>query len=284
MYAQMTPMSELPPLNATRFSSIQVVEQTGSTNADLLAAAAEGEPDGAVLVTGHQTAGRGRQNREWHDEPGNSLLVSLLARPALAVAPLFPLLAGVAIVEAINTMDPAGSVGLKWPNDLLAPSLGERKVAGILSESATGARTGVSTGGDATDGEGRSGTIVVVVGMGLNLRWGSPPPDEIASKAASLAEVLGRPVERDDVLHRYLRAFEFWLRRLETSGPEVLLDRYRVHCLTIGRSVRFETSVGERHGVVNNISPTGTLLLQTAAGEVELHAGDAHHIPTETPT
>ena len=262
MYAQMAPMTELPPLNETRFSSIRVVTQTGSTNEDLLTAARDGEPEGLVLVTGHQTAGRGRQNRQWHDEPGNSLLVSLLARPERSIAPLFPLLAGVAIVEAINTMEPAGSVGLKWPNDLLASSADERKIAGILAESATGSADG----------------MVVVVGMGVNLRWGSPPPDDIADKAVTLTEVVGRPVERDDVLHRYLRAFEFWLRRLEQDGAAVLLERYRTHCLTIGRSVRFETSAGEHRGVVSDISPSGTLLLQTDDGEIELHAGDAHHV------
>ncbi|MGB5755300.1 MAG: hypothetical protein WBM50_00165, partial [Acidimicrobiales bacterium] len=63
-------MAELPSLNATRFTSIRTTAETGSTNADLLAEAARGAAEGNVLVTDHQTAGRGRQRRSWHDEPG----------------------------------------------------------------------------------------------------------------------------------------------------------------------------------------------------------------------
>ncbi len=233
-----------------------------------------------MLVTDHQTAGRGRQNRNWHDEPGNALLVSLLLRPKLAVAPLMPLLTGIAAVEAVHTLLPAEDqtaelgpvVGLKWPNDVLAPQLDERKVAGILAESSTSTPTAMS---------GEDDSIVVVVGMGLNLRWGSPPPDEIAARAATLSEVLGREVERIEVLHRYLRAFEHWLGQLEQHGAAALLDRYRSHCLTIGRSVRFATAATEHHGTVVDVSPSGTLLLETVDGVVELHAGDAHHIPIE---
>jgi BirA family biotin operon repressor/biotin-[acetyl-CoA-carboxylase] ligase len=247
------------------------VAETGSTNADLLAEAAAGGPEGRVLVTDHQTAGRGRQSRAWHDEPGDALLVSVLLRPRRAIAPLIPLVTGLAAVETVEAIVGPGApgerpVGLKWPNDVLSPAHGERKLAGILAEATTAS-------------EDRADRLVVVVGMGLNLRRGSPPPPEIQARAVTLAELAGRPVPRDDVLDRFLRRLDRWLGRLEEDGPEPVLDAYRATCLTLGRRVRFATGEGERRGVATGISPEGALLLRTDDGcELELHAGDAHHL------
>lgn len=285
----MTGLAEYPPLNRTRFHDVRTVPETGSTNADLLAAAAEGAAEGVVLVTDHQTAGRGRQSRSWHDEPGTSLLVSVLLRPSLRLAPLLPLLSGVAAVEAVNSVldDGVAGPGLKWPNDVLAPSLGERKLAGILAESATTAAgsttatatTSTAAGSVSSPSPDGAGTIVVVVGMGMNLRWGRPPPTQIRSRAATVAELAGRDVARDDVLRSYLRCLEYWLQRVEVEGREVLLNGYRAHCLTIGRTVRFATGSAEYVGRAVDVSSTGTLLMDTADhGRVELHAGDAHHL------
>lgn len=286
----MTGLTELLALNETRFSDIRVVAETGSTNADLLDEGRAGAPEGSVLLTDHQTAGRGRQARNWHDEPGNALLVSLLLRPSRELAPLTPLLSGVAAVEALlalleqesgGTGSSPGSpleaqqpaVGLKWPNDVLSPLLDERKLAGILAESTTSGSSRSATA-DLDD------DLVVVVGMGLNLRWGSPPPADISSKAATVGELAGRPVDREEVLGLYLRWFEHWLRIIESEGTAPLLDRYRRRCLTIGREVRFTTAKADYDGTVVDVSDAGTLLLDTGSdGIVELHAGDAHHVP-----
>jgi BirA family biotin operon repressor/biotin-[acetyl-CoA-carboxylase] ligase len=273
MYAQMADFAELPPVPGTRFSTVRLVAETGSTNADLLAEAVDGGAEGRVLVTDHQRSGRGRQRRAWHDEPGNALLVSALLRPKRDHAPLIPLATGLAAVDAVGAVAGVdGLVGLKWPNDVLAPRHGERKLAGILAEATTaGPGSGTSSG--------RAGDIsmIVVVGMGLNLRWGSPPPAEIAERAVTLAELTGRPVDRDDVLASFLVALERWLTCLEDGGP--LLEAYRRVCLTVGRTVRFATSDGELRGTAVGISAAGTLLLDTGSGQpVELNAGDAHHL------
>ena len=98
--------------------------------------------------------------------------------------------------------------------------------------------------------------------MGMNLSWERQPPADLAKKAVTLGEVLGQPVDRDEVLHRYLRALEYWLDRLERFGPPVLLDRYRSYCLTIGRSVRFVTATEELEGTAVDVSDRGTLLLE----------------------
>ena len=261
--ADMAGFTERVAPDGTRFGPVHVVPETGSTNADLLAAAADGGAAGRVLVTDHQTAGRGRQRRAWHDEPGSSLLVSVLLRPPASQAPLIPLATGLAAVDAVGAVAPdRPAVGLKWPNDVLVPAAGERKLAGILSEATS------SGGGD---------ELVVVVGMGMNLRWSAAPPDEVATRAITVEEVAGHAVERDRVLDAFLVALERWLSALE-AGPG-FLDAYRSACLTIGRPVRFATATGEHRGLAVDVSSTGTLLMDTDAGErVELHAGDAHHL------
>ena len=109
---------------------IQIVDETGSTNTDLLSAAASGAPDRSVLMARHQTAGRGRLDRTWIAPPGSNLLVSLLFRKV----PEQPheltrrvALAAAAACRAIAGVTPT----LKWPNDLL---LDGRKLAGVLAQ------------------------------------------------------------------------------------------------------------------------------------------------------
>jgi BirA family biotin operon repressor/biotin-[acetyl-CoA-carboxylase] ligase len=134
---------------------ITSVEETGSTNADLSAAAAAGAADRTVLVTRHQTAGKGRLDRQWIAAPGTNLLVSLLFRDV----PTHPheLTQRVALAAARACHEVAGvSPTLKWPNDLL---LEGRKLGGVLAQA------------------GGPGPQYVVVGLGLNVRWA---PDDAA--------------------------------------------------------------------------------------------------------
>ena len=141
------PNDGLERVSGTRFTDVRYLAETGSTNADLLAAAASGLRGPLVLVTGHQNAGRGRQDRSWFDEPGDSLLVSVLVDADPSWAGLLPLAAGVAAVNAVNSTvngavsqsvvppsgggpNPAdGVVALKWPQRRSGP-LGRRAKAG----------------------------------------------------------------------------------------------------------------------------------------------------------
>jgi BirA family biotin operon repressor/biotin-[acetyl-CoA-carboxylase] ligase len=149
-------------------TAVRVVARTGSTNADLLAAARAGTAAGTVLVAEEQTAGRGRLDRSWHSQPGAALTFSVLLRPA-AIPPSargwLPLLTGVAVAAALRAQTGL-DVSLKWPNDVLVsgaePGMAG-KLAGILAEQA----------GDA-----------IVVGIGLNV---SARRDELpAPQATSL--------------------------------------------------------------------------------------------------
>ena len=114
---------------------IRTLPQTGSTNADLLAALRAGERvgEGEWLVAGRQTAGRGRQGRDWFDGAGNfmgSTIVRLSPRdPSPAT---LALVAGVAVHETVlPQLAQPSALAIKWPNDLLYAGA---KLAGILLE------------------------------------------------------------------------------------------------------------------------------------------------------
>jgi BirA family transcriptional regulator, biotin operon repressor / biotin---[acetyl-CoA-carboxylase] ligase len=268
--AEMTPEWEVPSVTAgpidrrpapagTRFVGVAHVVETGSTNADLLDVVRTGRPrDGMVLVTDHQTAGRGRQGRVWHDRPARSLLVSVLLQVGRERAGLVPLATGLAAVEALEGCGPVGA-RLKWPNDVLVPSAGERKVAGILAEATT-----------------RDDELWVVVGMGLNLSWPDDRPDELLDRLVALDEVVPG-VARDELLDRWLVRLDRRLSQLERE-PGALLADYRRACLSIGRQVRMATPGGEVHGLVEDVGDDGALLLRTEGSLVRLDAGDVHHI------
>lgn len=237
---------------------VRWVAETGSTNADVLAAAAEGEPEGYVLAAGHQTRGRGRLGRSWESPRGTSLSVSFLLRPAgvpPARWPWLPLLVGVAAVDAVA--DAAGVAAvLKWPNDVL---LDGRKLAGILVE-----RTDTPSGAAA------------VAGVGMNVQ--AAPPD-----AASLAHT-GVTSERvlDALQDRVAARYTAWLA--DPASAE-LADAYRARCDTLGRQVRAELPSGEVvTGQAVDVDTTGRLVIATADGEQAVSAGEIVHLrPSHLP-
>jgi len=253
------------------------VAETGSTNRDLLAAAAEGAPDGTVLVAAHQTAGRGRRDRTWTAPPGASLLASVLVRPNLPADRLFllTLACGLAALDAVAEVSGA-SVGLKWPNDLVtvAPPDGagadldrsdlDRKVAGILAES------------HVVDGR----VEAVVVGMGLNLNWPSPLPDELAATATSLNLLTGHEVDLEAILTSWLDHYGRALDDLDADGGASVLTRARERSATLGRSVEVELADRSLRGRAVALTDAGHLVVEPDDGGVSLEVavGDVVHL------
>lgn len=257
-----------------RFHSVRLVAETGSTNRDLVREAAEGASAGSVLIARHQTAGRGRQGRSWFDHPDSSLLMSWSIDIDASLAPLLPLVTGTAVCRAIEPFAGTNAAALKWPNDVLVPSHGERKLVGILAEVANverPVRSGVARSGDAS--------LRVIVGMGMNIDLAlDDAPAEVAERAIDLQTMVGSRIDRAGLVDSILDACDEAVNELETSTV-VALDSYRARCLTIGRSVRFETPTGELSGEVVSIADNGSLVLRAHDGEVHhLTAGDAHHI------
>lgn len=269
MTAAWKPMSR----TSGRFLSPRIVDETGSTNADLIERARAGAPSGEVLIARHQTAGRGRQGRTWFDRPGSSLLMSWSIDVDPDLAPLVPLMAGVAVADAVDAIVGAPVTGLKWPNDVLVPSRDERKITGILAEAVRVEPLSAPVASP----EPR---LRVVVGMGTNLDLElglADVPDEVAARAVDLASLTGEPVDPVAVVDALLDACDEQVTVLERAPADALAG-YRSRCLTIGRSVRFETAAGVLDGVAEAVADDGALVLRHADGDIRhLTAGDAHH-------
>src|SRR5580704_9691845 len=231
--------------------SVEVVPVTGSTNADLRARAAGGEPEGAVLAAEQQNAGRGRLGRTWVSPPRAALTFSVLLRPAAvprARLGWLPLLAGVAVAAAVR--DVAGvDAQLKWPNDVLAGPgrlAGPGKLAGILAEAA----------GDA-----------VVVGIGVNVSTGPaefPPPGPGALPATSLLLEHARSLDRTRLLAGILagleRSYLTWSQFLGDPERSGLRAEYTRWCATLGRRVRVELPGGRAlDGLAAGVDADGRL-------------------------
>lgn len=267
------------PLSAAASARLEVLDECGSTNSELVrrTSGADGDawPDFSVLVTGSQTDGRGRLGRVWVAPPGQSLAISVLLRPRLLSGePLdldhygwLPLIAGLAMTNAIAPLVPTHSVRLKWPNDVQIDGL---KVSGLLAELLPGGRA-------------------VVMGAGLNLTIARS--DLPTSNSTSLG--LNNPIAPDaDLADRALAAYLTELGRFyadflrsgadpESSG---IARQLREQCSTLGSQVRVLLPGGdELIGTAIGIDGSGRLSVKMSSDGhiVAVAAGDVTHLRYE---
>ena len=229
---------------------VRVESTVDSTNTRLKAEAAS-LPHGAVLIAEEQTGGRGTHGRAFQSPRGDGLYLSVLLRPRAALSELFTLTGWVA-VAARDGVEKAGgaAVEIKWLNDLY---LNGRKLCGILTELAF---LGESAEPD-----------YVVVGMGVNMNQTAETfrAQGLEGIAASLAGE-GYPVERHHLALCLLRALEEMVRAFPENRAEYL-ERYRAHCLTVGRRVSFETENGTLTGTAAGIDDRFGLLVSGDDGK-----------------
>ncbi len=219
---------------------VRVVAETKSTQ-DSARDAAGGKP-GLVLIAGRQTGGRGRLGRSWFDDGGHGLAVSMVI-DAHAADGLLAIRAGLAACQACETALGTGCQ-LRWPNDVLEPGGGGRKLAGVLVEVREG---------------------LAVVGIGINITQGARDwPAELGSRAVSLAQ-LGCGGSRIDVACLLLRGFA---QALEMPAADALAF-WREREWLIGR--RCALIAGSRRIVarVEGITPAGTLAVVHDDGRAE---------------
>ncbi|RGP40650.1 Biotin--[acetyl-CoA-carboxylase] ligase [Altererythrobacter insulae] len=231
---------------------IQYVDETGSTNADLLARISAREPvsEGDWLVARRQVSGRGRQGRKWFDGAGN-FMGSTIVRPGPSGPPpaSLALMTGMTVYEAVLACCPDPSaLMLKWPNDVL---LQGAKLAGILLESSSGA---------------------VVIGIGVNLRAAPYLEDR---ETIALSHVT-TPPSLEDFAERLAITFDGELERWRSHGLELLLRRWQAAAHPQGAQLSVHDPSGEKLiGTYTGLDSSGSLLLRDADGKTRtIHAGD----------
>jgi BirA family transcriptional regulator, biotin operon repressor / biotin---[acetyl-CoA-carboxylase] ligase len=242
-------------------AGFEYLEQTGSTNRDLLARAGD-LPEFYVLATDFQTAGRGRMDRSWEALPKSSIMASILLRPKFMDSSgigWLSLLTALAITRAVNSQAVAAKV--KWPNDVL---IGDKKVSGILAEAS-------------------EDLSVVVVGFGINV---SQSKSELpVDTATSLAIETGKTTDRDQLLADVISNLRGLYGDLNTSNGSAADSGLRSALIevsaTIGQQVSVEFPDGTKaFGKAIDIDESGRLLVQTQAETIAVSAGDVLHLRT----
>lgn len=267
------------PLSTAVASRLEILAECGSTNTELVSRASGLEaadwPDFSVLVTTNQTDGRGRLGRVWVAPPGQAVAISVLLRPTLpAGEPLglehygwLPLIAGLAMTNAVAPLVPAHSVTLKWPNDV---QIDGRKVSGLLGEI-------LPSGG------------AVVMGAGLNLSIGQADLPTATSTSLGLNDVA---YEGDELVDRALAGYLTELSSIYTTFLKLRADpdasgvseQLATLCSTLGQQVKVQLPGGDDLvGTAIGIDGTGRLTIRKSAdgAVVAVAAGDVTHLRYE---
>jgi len=226
-------------------------ESTTSTNDMAWSAVEQGNADGLVVLTEHQTSGRGRLGRTWAMPKAAGILASVVicdVRSEQETGAL-GLIAAVAVCDAV-----AGSASvaatIKWPNDIL---VGRRKIGGILIEARPQP----------------SGGQVAVLGIGINcLQHRGHFSGDLAASATSLDIESNRPIDRTAVAIRLLKELNTWLCHASDDSVDSLRSAWRSRSSMLGERIRVRQDGVLFSGSVIDIDPTSALLIQLDEGGV----------------
>ncbi|MDD4587959.1 MAG: biotin--[acetyl-CoA-carboxylase] ligase [Heliobacteriaceae bacterium] len=222
-----------------------------STNLTAKELARQGAPEGAVVVTEEQTAGRGRLGRLWSSPPDTGLYLSLILRPQvpLAVVPQVTLLTAVSVCRALEIVTPARP-RIKWPNDIL---LAGKKVCGILTE---------------LNAEMEQ-VNYLVAGVGINLNQAAEGfPAAVASVATSVAAATGFKVDRVELLTTLLAVWEADYNQWVNTGFAAVREAWSVRAAGLGTFVRVIAGSREWVGRAEDLDDTGALLVRDLDGQL----------------
>ena len=234
---------------------LEVVE---STNTIAMQWAFEGAPEGSVVVTDHQTGGRGRWGRSWASQPGRLLQFSVVLRPELplARAGLIATTVGLGVAAGIESCTGLTAT-IKWPNDVLVNG---KKVSGNLIE---------------TQAEGDT-IVAAIAGIGINVGWSAEEvPEEIRDRATSLA-IEGAPdVDRSLLLAAVLAELE----SRTSTRPSDLIAEATDRSAVIGKPVRIRYPDGRfEEGRADGFDATGALVLRTPAGATIVQLAEVEQV------
>ena len=227
-------------------------ESLPSTSDACIELAEAGEPAGLAILARRQTRARGSRGRSWSEPPVGNLALSVLLRPAgdLPASGVWPLIAGLALHQALACGHAQGHLSLKWPNDVM---LDGRKLAGILIERGLG-----------------GGHDWLVVGFGANLAAAPELPDRVA---ACLAE-LGPPPTPDEVAPRLLAALDHWMRLWAAEGLPAIRTAWLDRAHPIGAALAVRVGGAQTAGTFAGLDEDGALLLRHDAGVHRIDTGE----------
>ncbi len=209
-----------------------------------------GASDGTVVIADEQREGRGTKSRSWYSPAGLGLYMSVILRPPESDVSLLPMVAGIAVVEAILSTTGL-EVRLKWPNDIIWSG---KKLGGILCESEF-------IGPEIS---------CAILGIGLNIgqRKKDFPPC-LQPTAVSLRMVLKRPVDRERLAERLFQALDAWYGRFLSGKKMDVLRAFEAKLIfPIGKVVNIKAEKRSHTGLFLGFDLGGRLMLEENGGKV----------------
>ncbi len=246
-------------LTTTSFGqSIVYFDRVSSTNEVAKELAAQGIPEGTVVIAEEQTGGKGRLGRQWVSPHGQGVWLTLILRPQISPmdAPKLTIMAAVAVARAIAQVSSV-TPGIKWPNDILYQG---RKLAGILTEMSAEMDT----------------VNYAILGIGTNVNISEEAfPEELKNQATSLLKEGGTKVNRAKYVQSLLGNLEELYGQLLGGGFDAILAEWRRFSLTIGARVVVTGLKQTMEGLAVDIDETGALILEDTTGQkLKVVAGD----------
>jgi len=226
------------------FGLLELAE-VDSTNEEARRRAQGGEKGPLWIAAARQTAGRGRRGRSWVLQPGNLAATLMIRpeRPAAACAQL-SFAAALAVADMLAGTLRNAELRLKWPNDVLA---GEKKIAGILLESESGA----------------DGLAWLAIGIGVNLAAFPEDTDLPATSVKALGAVPPTPAE---ALGDLAASFAKWYEAWREAGFAPLREAWLARASGLGRRIRVRLAQEEIVGTFRDLDETGGLVLGLPGG------------------
>ena len=241
---------------------VQVYDTLESSNRTAKLLALDGAPHGTLVLTAHQSAGRGRLGRVFESPSGKGVYLSVLLRPAVPAASAQTATIGAAVAVCRAVQELCGlELGIKWVNDLYYQG---KKVCGILTEAGTDLESG------------RLEWLVVGIGLNLTATAADWPP-ELAEKAGSLYPGGPAPVSRAALAGAIARQL------LALCPAFDCLDEYRTRCFVPGHWVTVCTGTETYAAKALAIDEEGRLVVQRENGRPQaLHCGEVTTRPART--
>ncbi|MFN4214651.1 biotin--[acetyl-CoA-carboxylase] ligase [Exiguobacterium sp.] len=216
--------------------------------------AQRGAPEGTIVISEEQTAGRGQLGRQWYNPSRVNIAASIILRPDLPIrdASKLTLMAASAFARSFNREGIVAAI--KWPNDLL---LNGKKIGGILTE--------MQTEGDRIQ--------AVILGFGFNVN-GETIPEELIHRATSLKRETGIVHRRSELLARLLEDLEKEYDLFLEAGFSPVREHWLQNAAFIDETITLTTAGKTKTGVMRGISPEGALLLETGAGIEPIYSAE----------
>lgn len=234
-------------------NTIQYFDVIDSTNTLAKQLAAQGAPDGTVLIADRQSAGRGRMGRSFFSPGGMGIYISVLLRPNCMASEIMHLTCATA-VAACDAVESAFGFrpGVKWTNDLI---WNEQKLGGILTELSLNPKT--------------FQVESAIVGIGINCCQSKADFDpSIRPMACSAQMITEAPVDRELLTSELIKALYVMDAGLLTE-KESTLNRYRQDCFTLGKEISIVRGEDIRHATAMDIDEQGALIVKYEDGTIE---------------